>query len=150
MEQTKDFDGWNLYKQRLQLSEPTAYFQVRDVWWCSIGVNVGSEQDGHHERYERPVLILRGFSRQLFWGVPISSKLKPTNRYYLKFEHESQSYSALISQLRLFDSKRLVRKLYTLPNARFSEIQHAIIREVATATTKTDSRRESPRIPKEL
>lgn len=146
----KNFDEWNSYKKQLEHEGVSAYFQVREVWWCSIGVNIGSEQDGHHERFERPVLVLKGFSTQLFWGVPISTKIKPRNPYYLSFMHDKQQYSAIISQLRLFDARRLTRKLYAMSQASFSDIQLRIIREIASAEIKTDPRVGSPRSPKAL
>jgi mRNA interferase MazF len=131
MEQAKEFDTWNAYKKQLDSGGVIAYFRAREVWWCSIGVNVGREQDGHHERFERPVLVLRRFSNELFWGVPISTKIKPDNRYYFAFDQGGVTYSAITSQLRIFDARRLARKLYTMQNQDFAEIKLALIREIA-------------------
>ncbi len=129
----KDFDRWNRYKQLLDATQANVYYRTREVWWCSIGVNIGREQDGHHERFERPVLVLRRFNSGLFWGVPISTKLKPTNPYYLAFKHEDELYSAIISQMRIFDTRRLVRKLYTLDQFNYAKIKSNVIRELAIA-----------------
>ncbi len=30
--------------------------------WCSIGINVGDEEDGKNELYERPVLVIKKFN----------------------------------------------------------------------------------------
>ena len=146
---SKDFDGWNDYQKIIQGAHHEVYFQERDMWWCSVGVNIGHEQDGHHEQYVRSVLILRGFSQQSFWGVPISTKLKPANPYYLAFEIPSGQYSALISQMRFLDAKRLIRRLYTMPQIVFSEIQLAIIRVVVKPRKINGLSVEGPRIPKE-
>jgi mRNA interferase MazF len=93
-------------------------------------VNIGSEQDGHNELYERPVLILRGFSTQLFWGVPISTKIKRGNQYYYSFAYDGHGYSAIISGLRVSGNKRLVRKLYVMPHSDFVAIRGKVSREL--------------------
>jgi hypothetical protein len=136
---SKDFDKWNTLKQQLDSSETEVYFKPREVWYCSIGVNVGREEDGHNDLFERPILILKVFSAQLFWGVSLTSRLKPENLYYLSFRHDGVEYSAIISQLRLLDAKRLIRKLYTISPASFNEIQLRLIEEMATTETKSDS-----------
>ena len=41
----KDFDGWNEVKIETNGEEPRRY-TVREIWWCRLGANVGTEQDG--------------------------------------------------------------------------------------------------------
>jgi hypothetical protein len=38
------------------------FYHKREVWWCTLGVNVGSEENGSGEEYRRPALILKGLS----------------------------------------------------------------------------------------
>jgi hypothetical protein len=135
---SKNYDGWNQLKQQLELSELTGHFRAREVWFCSIGINVGREQDGQNVLFERPVLILKTFTPELFWGVSLSTKIKPTNPYYLSFRHGGEEFSAIISQLRLYDTKRLIRKLYTLEPTTFKEIQLRLIQELAEIGIKSD------------
>ncbi len=59
----KDFDTWNTQKKSIDSELISLPYQERDIWWCSVGVNIGYEEDGHGKRAERPVLIVRGFSR---------------------------------------------------------------------------------------
>lgn len=56
---TKDFEGWIKVKQKIHAAqrEHLPIFNERQVWWCSIGVNVGDEEDGKNALYHRPVLI---------------------------------------------------------------------------------------------
>src|SRR6266480_4518640 len=131
MPPTKDFATWNTYKQQLHMLKKHPYYKSREVWFCSLGINIGTEQDGKNSKFERPVLIVRRFNHQMFWGVPLSTKLKPNNPHYYTFEHQGYYYSAITSQLRLFDSKRLTRKLYTFSQSNFSEIQLKLIKELA-------------------
>ena len=41
----KDFDKWNIEKKNLdeRLINKNSFFYPREVWWCSIGINVGVE-----------------------------------------------------------------------------------------------------------
>ena len=44
---SKDFDSWNGEKKNLeQIGHNNLVFHEREIWWCSIGVNLGDEQDG--------------------------------------------------------------------------------------------------------
>ena len=60
----KDFDTWNALKKHIHQKRFLAFVHAREVWWCSLGLNVGTEQDGKHTAFERPVLILRKFNRE--------------------------------------------------------------------------------------
>ena len=55
---SKDFDGWIVKKKEYHYRDSLPpKFKERDIWWVSIGVNIGYEEDGKHEKYLRPVLI---------------------------------------------------------------------------------------------
>ena len=41
----KNFDTWNIKKKHVNRGESRLYTE-REIWWCSLGVNIGSEQDG--------------------------------------------------------------------------------------------------------
>jgi mRNA interferase MazF len=103
----KDFSEWNAVKTNLHNSAmKTPNYKEGDIWWCSVGANVGFEEDGKGRRYVRPVLVVRGFSRRLVWGVPLSTT-KSRGEYYFEFlVGESETSVALISQFRAFDTKR--------------------------------------------
>src|SRR3989344_4990769 len=49
----KDFDGWNLQKQQLD-SSSSRFYTVREIWWCRLGLNIGTEQNGRGRKYFRP------------------------------------------------------------------------------------------------
>lgn len=123
----KDFDKWNKHKKEIDTkdTDPDLYFYEREVWWCSIGVNVGFEQDGKNEFFARPVLILKKFSKDVFIGVPLSTS-KKGGRYYFKFSFQDQTSNALLSQIRLWDSKRLKDKLGRVSKVVFKEIRQRV------------------------
>ncbi len=123
----KDFDSWNSKKQQLNNSDKALYFNTREVWWLYLGANVGFEQDGKNQDFVRPILIPREFNKQLFLSVPLSTQIKPQNRFYAPLQHNDKTFSAVISQIRLFDSRRLKRKMYRLDEPQFSAVQDRVI-----------------------
>lgn len=118
----KDFDNWNLKKKSVNAKETLPpMFKERDVWWLSVGVNVGFEEDGKHENFVRPVLVLKKFNRMLFFGIPLSRQLKD-NPYYFQITLKGQSVSALISQVRVFSSKRIWNKIGELDSNDYNKV----------------------------
>ena len=109
----KDFDRWNDCKKVTHLHTPPL-FSEGQVWWCRLGLNVGDEQDGKGHTFLRPVLVVRKFSRTVFIGVPLSTKLKE-NRFYGRVMFKGREQSVLLSQIRLLDARRLHEKMRELP-----------------------------------
>lgn len=123
----KQFDLWNEQKKQVegnQLAHPF-YFHEREVWWCSVGVNVGVEIDGKNDDFERPVLVIRKFNGMMFWGIPLTSKIKHLP-YVIQVEHEKGHAFANLAQLRLFSSKRIRRKVTMLSEESFSKVLEEI------------------------
>jgi hypothetical protein len=75
-EMQKDFPGWHRQKEQRHAQHQTPTFQERKIWWCSVGVNIGHEMDGKNQFYNRPVLIVRKFTPHIFFGVPLTTKIK--------------------------------------------------------------------------
>jgi mRNA interferase MazF len=118
----KDFDGWIKKKKdcHYQTSVPPL-FRERDIWWVSVGVNVGFEEDGKNDNYVRPVLVVKKFNREIFLGIPMSTKLKD-NKYYVPVSVKQETVSVMISQLRVFSSKRIWNKLAELDEGDFFRV----------------------------
>lgn len=121
----KDFDGWNREKKRLNDSVPEAFCNEREIWWCSVGVNIGVEIDGKNENFERPVLIVRKFNKDMFWGLALTSKAH-TSPFHQQIKGENGSYWVVISQLRVLSSKRLLRKIERISETDFEVIVRSV------------------------
>ncbi len=104
----KDFNGWNNRKKNIEGIKHSLDFQEGQIWWCSIGLNVGEEQDGKNSLFERPILVLKKFNHKICWVLPISSKNK-LGRYYYSIVDNDISYTILLSQLKLISAKRFRR-----------------------------------------
>lgn len=121
----KDFDKWNEIKKNTHNKNFDEYIHEREVWWCSLGLNIGSEEDGKNELFERPVLILKKFNRDMILVIPLSSKVKD-NKYYINFSYNNEESSALISQIKLISTKRLLRKIRKMDSKTYKEILKAV------------------------
>lgn len=121
----KDFGGWNEEKQRIQGSETQKLYHEREIWWCSLGVNIGSEQDGTGVDHQRPVLVLKGMSRSTCYVVPLTTSSQKHKLRIPIGSVEDRQATALISQIRLIDTKRLVNKVGFLDPEAFAAVRKA-------------------------
>src|SRR3989344_827921 len=123
----KDFDGWNDEKKKAHANEDyLPLYYKREVRWCRLGTNVGFEQDGTGRSYSRPVLILKGLSRHVCIVVPLTTSTKQ-NRYHASVGNVGgKSATAIISQIRLIDTRRLDQHIETVDKKIFAGIRKAI------------------------
>ncbi|MBI4973531.1 type II toxin-antitoxin system PemK/MazF family toxin [Candidatus Roizmanbacteria bacterium] len=105
----KDFTKWLTLKPKLDQLVSYPKFQEGDIWWCHIGANVGHEECGKGNSFLRPIIILKKFNHRIFFGLPTSSKLKESI-FYRPIMIKGKQVSVLMSQMRLFDVKRLYYK----------------------------------------
>lgn len=118
-ELVKIFANWTKLKIRIHASESSknVYFKEGQIWWASVGQNIGVEANGKNENYERPVIILKKFNGHSFLGIVMSSKKKEGKYYFeLKDEFGISSYVNL-SQIKLMSSKRLIRNVREMPTS---------------------------------
>jgi len=117
-EYIKNFDEWNIQRKMVQKNSVVEsydfFFHEKEVWWSALGVNIGVEMDGKNENFERPVLVLRKINDQQFYGIPVTSKDKK-GEFYIKFifgnnKNKNQG-KVCLSQVRVFSTKRLLRKI---------------------------------------
>lgn len=130
----KDFDKWNEKKKSLNVRKgiDTLYFKGRDIWWAQIGFNIGFEQDGKGEHAQRPVLVLRKFNRYVMLVLPLSTKHKSDNKYYFSFvSPDGITRSAILSQIRLIDIRRLTEHMHTLDEKTFTAIKKTTLEIIA-------------------
>ncbi|MEQ1705427.1 MAG: type II toxin-antitoxin system PemK/MazF family toxin [Rickettsiales bacterium] len=121
----KDFEGWGNLKIHLHSRTDIPTFQQREIWWCSIGVNIGHEEDGKNDLYHRPVLIVRKFNTHIFWGVPLTTQIK-NNPYYHVIHFNGKEQCVMLTHMRPLESKRLDRKIGKLQNKEFGQIKQLL------------------------
>jgi|SRR3989344_2079722 len=121
----KDFDTWNNNKKQLHGTGENKLYHAREVWWCSLGVNIGFEQDGSGDEYQRPVLILKGLSKNTCLVIPLTTSPKKHRMRVPLGIVDGKQASALLSQIRIIDTKRLVNKVSFIDKEVFNNIRKA-------------------------
>ena len=101
----KDFDSWNEKKKKINNRKSSPFYHQRELWWCSLGVNVGFEQDGSGREDSRPILILTGLSKETCVAIPLTTS---TNKHKLRpaigLVEEKEAH-ALLSQIKVLIPK---------------------------------------------
>ena len=130
MKYKKDFDNWNNVKKKINnRNSDKVYYKEREIWWSSIGVNVGYEMDGKNEYFERPVLILKKINKNQFFGLPITSKDKQGYLYSkIKYSGSLNKGSVNFAQVKVFSSKRLLRKMGMVEKENFLNLKNKLIK----------------------
>lgn len=123
----KDFDSWNVLKKRLDSHEVFLPIKEGEVWWCSVGANVGIEMCGKGQEFSRPVVVLKKLSRFGFYGVPLTSHLHEGS-WFVEFEFKNRKQYASFAQVRIFSTNRLTNRMGTLPMSDYSKIKDRYLR----------------------
>lgn len=126
----KNFLKWHVKKEILHKEKQRPFFHEKEVWFCSLGVNIGFEQDGRGEEFLRPVVIIKKFNQQIFWGLPLT-KNQRKSKYYFSFNLNKLTSTVILSQIRLIDGKRLHYKIGHISKVDFLEIKKHLMQLLA-------------------
>lgn len=127
----KDFDKWNNLKKIFEKEDRKFFAHPREIWWCSIGVNLGAEIDGKNDSFERPVLVLSVYNKETMFVLPITSKEKNDKFHFKIFikikniktgEYEEKLAWIKLTQARVISNKRLLRKVDLVSRDDFNKI----------------------------
>lgn len=118
----KKFNEWNEVKKRIDNKTKISIPKEREVYWTCIGENVGFEQNGKSKLFTRPVLVLKRFNKNIFFGIPLSTQIKEGNFFFI-FTLNSSLSNALLVQGKLFDIKRLEKKIGMISKDEFIELK---------------------------
>ncbi|MBI2050103.1 MAG: type II toxin-antitoxin system PemK/MazF family toxin [Candidatus Staskawiczbacteria bacterium] len=123
---SKDFNKWNELKKKLNIRDEEILFHEREIWWCSIGLNIGFEEDGKNKLFERPILVIKKFNKYVLWVLPLTRSKKSGGYYYRITQGDEDDSVIILSQLRLISSKRLLRKMRMIKKSEFKEITEKV------------------------
>ena len=126
-----NFDEWNELKKNLNNKNNKAYAHPREVWWCSIGNNVGTEANGKNSNFERPILVVKVYSSDSMLVLPITSKNK-NDKFHKGIEirnvdGEIKKVYVKLTQLRVISAKRLSRKVDKIDIESFNFIKKSLL-----------------------
>lgn len=122
----KDFDKWNENKKNIHYQAKQKLFLPREIWWCICGINVGREQDGGKSNFERPIVVIKKLSPDTFIAAPLSTKKRMDQFQAIVTFGKLVNYG-LLDQIRVLDSKRLVRKIGMMEKSEFEALKRKLI-----------------------
>jgi mRNA interferase MazF len=124
----KKYNDWNAVKINTNAIDKKVYFKERDIFWIKLGENIGFEQNGKGDKFQRPVIIVKKYTNDMFLGVPLSTTLKEGS-FYFQFNFEEDKIStALLVQNKLFSSKRLMKKIGKINENDFKNLKQKLIK----------------------
>ena len=103
----KNYEKWTPVKIIVNNNVKVPTYKEGRIYWMAIGENVGFEQDGKGKNFTRPVLVIKGFSKNLFWGIPLTTKNKNGKFYKKCYAINNVECNIILSQLRAFDASRI-------------------------------------------
>lgn len=122
----RNFNEWNEVKKETQKENIIVGFRNRDIFYIKIGENNGFEQNGKGNNFVRPIVVLKKFNKNMFFGIPLSSQIKDGMFYYyfeLKKGSNISENIALLSQMRLYSTNRLLNKIGTMNKDDFENMK---------------------------
>ena len=122
------FFEWIGLKEKLHRSDHQPPFvSERDLWWASLGQNVGSEVNGKSDRLSRPVLIMRKLAHGFYLVAPTTTKLRE-GTWYVHVRLGSQDEYVCLNQIRTIDYRRLSSKVGQIDTDDFDRVREAFWR----------------------
>lgn len=120
-----DFDAWNIKKQELDRNKRELLFKEREIWWCSIGKNIGEEVYGKGKGFRRPVVIFRKLTGNSCLAIPTTTKPR-TGSWYHHFKVAGKERWAMMHQMRFISANRLWLRESSLSAGEFSELKKSV------------------------
>lgn len=122
----KIFADWTKLKIRIHISEAKKFPKEREIWWASLGQNIGVEINGKNKNFERPILIVGKYNNDSVLILPISSKIKEENYCFKFINNDGNENIVNFSQLKTISNKRLVRKVWRLEDGIYDQIKEKL------------------------
>ena len=120
-----DFDQWNQQKKEIHKRKNRKTFHERDIVFIKLGKNVGIECGGKGDIFLRPAVVIRKINAKMTLIVPLTRQIK--NKWFqFHFEFKEKRSAAVITQVRLVDSKRVFSVIGKMPIIEFKALKKEI------------------------
>ncbi|MCL1839379.1 type II toxin-antitoxin system PemK/MazF family toxin [Candidatus Saccharibacteria bacterium] len=121
----KRFLKWITLKEKLHgINAQAPFFNENEIWWCSLGENVGIEINGKSDLFSRPVFIYRKLSRSGFLGIPMTTQ-KKSGSWYVEIDFRDKKQVVNLAQCRVLRAERLSNRMGVLDDADTKRIREA-------------------------
>lgn len=111
---SNELDIWNEQKKELNTKRNLPSFKEGEIWWCSVGQNIGREVYGKWNAFARPVYVYKKVAKDMFLWIPLTSQEK-SGTWWHKIETHDKTRYAVLPQIRLFSAHRLGELIIMLP-----------------------------------
>lgn len=107
----KRFLEWIGLKEKLHGRVQTIpHVNEGEVWWASLGENIGFEINGKSQLFTRPVIIFKKLNKGFYFVIPASTQPR-SGTWYASFTQKGKHQVACLHQARSIDYRRLYSKL---------------------------------------
>lgn len=121
----ENYDEWNNLKKKISNKNIKILFKEGDIWWMSLGLNIGEEMYGKDYNFSRPVIVFKKLTSKTCIVLPLSTKQKQGTWYFsLKIQDKIQTIS--LHQIRFVSVKRFIKKIAQIPESDFELIRKAV------------------------
>lgn len=122
----KTFQSWCKLKIVLWGKENKIIFKQGDIWWCSLGMNLGEEMFGKGEKFTRPVFVFRKFTSNSFLGLSLTRQEKQGS-WYVEITIHGEKNWVMLNQARILDKKRLINRVVALDTNDFQKVKERFL-----------------------
>lgn len=123
----RNFLEWIKLKSKLNDKEHIPpLFKEGEIWWCHFGENIGTEMNGKGDSFTRPVIIIKKYDRYSFLAAPLTSQGKE-GTWYFTFIHNHKNQTAVLSQVRVINYKRLKELVGKVDSTDYNNIKKAFL-----------------------
>ncbi len=121
------FDDWNIIKKDVHSSDKnkSLFFNEKEVWWVTIGINIGLEIYGKGSSFTRPVLILKKLSNDLAIVIPMTTKNKK-GTWFVTVYFQKKYSTVLLYQIKIMDKKRFQHKIGNLDQQDYLKVKEKL------------------------
>lgn len=119
------YDIWNEKKKYLSSRNTQFLFKEGEIWWCSLGLNIGAESFGKGDTFRRPVLVLKKLSRDLCVAIPLTSKQK-IGSWFMEINVQDETRWLMLYQIKTIDTKRFQHRMISLSQKDFVRVKEKL------------------------
>ena len=126
MDFINEIKNWLELKIKLWIEDKKVVFKQGEIWWCSLGFNLGEEIFGKGKKFTRPILIFKKFTANSFLGLPLTLHGKKGS-WYVEIKTGGVKRWALLNQARILDKKRLINKIDSVKQVDFEKVKKRFV-----------------------
>ena len=118
----KNFDQWNVKKKRLDIAKRSLLFKEGEIWWCSVGMNIGEEVYGKGEHFRRPVVVFKKLSHNSCIAMPTTTRER-NGSWFHHLNIKNKDRWVMMNQMKFISANRLWVRESSLSSEEFSGLK---------------------------